>query len=368
MGNSPLVFHRGRLTTGLSAPPIPSRAMKSFFSAFPDKTNPWKDFSQAHRSAPVVFSLALTQDCGFHCAYCSAASRRPGIPLTTPQWKQVIAEAQEMGTAILQFTGGEPLLHPDLVEIIASADSRSMVNLFTSGQGLTLAKAKLLAKAGLFGISISLDSPDPQIHDGRRGVNGAYKIALEAMKNASQAGLFVASTMVIPDQLPTLESFIAHGKLLKALGVKELMVTKEIACGRGVNRLDGTSDLLPFIHQARKYLKMIITLPDELKGPGGMGCLAGGIYAYVSPTGDLFPCDFLPVTYGHVVQGSLKILWESMRDEIGLPRPFCMADQFRPGAGLSAQELPVDRAVLAAKLAKTTAMDFPGFYRILQGR
>lgn len=70
-----------------------------------------------------------------------------------------------MGVFWLGFTGGEPLLHKDLVEIVKSVGDDCAIKLFTTGSNLTPQLAKELKEAGLLYVSISLDHWDEAEHD-----------------------------------------------------------------------------------------------------------------------------------------------------------------------------------------------------------
>lgn len=90
-----------------------------------------------NRNLPNLLSLAVTDGCNARCGHCSfyEAVDDPGRSLLSlPELRQLIRDAQQLGVSILNLVGGEPLLRPDLAEIIASVDkSLSTVVLFTNG-------------------------------------------------------------------------------------------------------------------------------------------------------------------------------------------------------------------------------------------
>ena len=99
-------------------------------------------------------------------------------------------ELQDLGAVMVTLTGGEPLLRRDLEEIIELFDERSCLIVGTTGAGLTRQRARALRRSGLFGVGISLDSTNEEEHDRLRGVKGAFRIALDGLRAASEAGLY----------------------------------------------------------------------------------------------------------------------------------------------------------------------------------
>src|ERR1700688_4534707 len=85
---------------------------------------------------PLALIAELTHRCPLHCVYCSnpLELKTRADELSTEVWSRVFREAAEAGVLQIDFTGGEPLARPDLVDLIRSArESGLYVNLITSG-------------------------------------------------------------------------------------------------------------------------------------------------------------------------------------------------------------------------------------------
>src|SRR6266516_3500900 len=94
------------------------------------------------------------------------APQRPGPPLDTAAWLDVLSQAREMGAVQLGLSGGEPLLRDDLEEIVAHAHRLGFyVNLITSGVGLTERRAGTLKDAGLDHIQLSFQDSTRELND-----------------------------------------------------------------------------------------------------------------------------------------------------------------------------------------------------------
>ncbi len=113
--------------------------------------------------------ISLTDRCNLRCTYCMPAE---GLPFLPPPALMSLDEitrlariaVTEFGVRQIRFTGGEPLLRKDLVEIIrsvAALDPRPEISLTTNAIGLS-SRAEALAEAGLDRINVSLDSIHPE--------------------------------------------------------------------------------------------------------------------------------------------------------------------------------------------------------------
>ncbi len=126
-------------------------------------TQPFVDtFGRVHRDLRV----SLTDRCSLRCTYCMPAEGLPWLPsdeqLTTPELMRLVAIAVDHGIETVRLTGGEPLLRPDVVDVvarIAALPTAPEVSLTTNGLRLP-GLAAPLADAGLRRVNVSLDTLD----------------------------------------------------------------------------------------------------------------------------------------------------------------------------------------------------------------
>ena len=171
------------------------------------------------RPVPDQFSIAVVKACPNDCLHCSAPSRQGQI-LSSDVIKGAISQALDMGSYLVTFDGGEPMLRKDLPDLVSSVDQRAVATSFTSGYHLTLELARQLKEAGLYAVRISIDSPIEEQHDRFRGRKGAFQDALSGVRNALEAGLLVDLFMVTsPHNIDYLEDAFS---LAAELGVQEL--------------------------------------------------------------------------------------------------------------------------------------------------
>src|SRR5271155_2662042 len=107
---------------------------------------------------PLALIAELTHRCPLHCVYCSnpLELQSRGFELSTEVWTRVLKEAGDAGVLQVDFTGGEPLARPDLVELVRAARGSGLyVNLITSGLPLDERRLSELANAGLDHLQLS---------------------------------------------------------------------------------------------------------------------------------------------------------------------------------------------------------------------
>ncbi len=182
---------------------------------------------------PVVV-WNMTQRCNLKCVHCYAHAVEPSNhkdPISTDQAKTLIDDLAQFGAPVILFSGGEPLVREDLVELAKYATSKGMrAVISTNGTLITKAKAKELKEVGLSYVGISLDGAEA-VHDKFRGVTGSYKQALKGVENCQAEGLKVGLRFTINKRNA---SEIPHlFDLIEALEVPRICFYHLVYSGRG---------------------------------------------------------------------------------------------------------------------------------------
>jgi 12,18-didecarboxysiroheme deacetylase len=147
---------------------------------------------------PVVV-WNVTRQCNLKCVHCYAHAKATtgDNELTTAQGKTLINDLAQFGVPVLLFSGGEPLIRPDLPELAAYAVQKGMrAVISTNGTLITAETARILKDIGLSYVGISLDGME-DINDRFRGVKGAFASALEGIENCQSAGIKVGLRFTI---------------------------------------------------------------------------------------------------------------------------------------------------------------------------
>ncbi|MDA3900162.1 MAG: radical SAM protein [Spirochaetes bacterium] len=316
------------------APPMLSRAFMSNLLAVRDKEQHiFTQQAQARRSAPISFFLSITDKCNFNCTHCSAKNRQNGNELTTEEWKQVIYDIQNMGTSIIGLTGGEPLMHKNIVEIVQSISDKSTSILYTNGSLLTPKMAADLKNSGLWAVGISLDSFDEAEHNAVRNNDSSFKHAIQAVKNAASANLYPMCQLVGYRDRINKKFFLNYMKFAKKIGAKEVRVLEPIKSG-ALSKKDAsffltTNERIDLI-AIQRWINSKFGLPKmttfaNTESFDQFGCGAGTQHSYIMSHGELLPCDFVPLSFGNVRKKPVKELWTAMTDCIGNPKNGCFA-------------------------------------------
>ena len=374
-----IVKHEGRYVISSFTPPLPSLAFQQQAQATPEKENVFTQQMLAQRSAPISFFLSVTYDCKYGCIHCSAKGRKTGEELTTVQWKKVINSIQDMGTSVVGFTGGEPLLREDLDELIGAVDERSVSILYTNGQGFTLEKAQALKERGLYATGISLDTYDKEDFNNFRNDENAFDNSIEAIKNSRKAGLYTMIQTFLRKENVTKEFLFKFFKLAKKLKAHEVRILEPIRSGRLFN--NNQHEDLFFDKDARKKLIKLqfkinrrigfpkMTSFAHTESAEKYGCGAGTQHSYITPSGELLPCDFVPLSFGNVIKDDVKDLWLSMNKIIGLPKIGCFANKINKELReYKNKSFPLEKSISEEICLKHQNKTYPKYYLVLQGK
>lgn len=312
----PIALVNGMPAYDLTQPPLGSEAgARVLRSGF--------DFVVLGRQArPINMVLMTNTACDMKCRHCSARLyMKPGVrPLEDGEILDLVDQFVEMGGASLVFSGGEPTLHPRLVDLVDHVPKdKCVAAMFSNGSRLAELAEELKA-AGLFGTLVSLDSTRPEVHDAVRGREGGWRRAIAAAERLRDLGMLVGlSTYVTRPGLAD-GDFDSMVKLATERGMHQVFVFDTVPTGA----LLGEKDLV-LTREDRACLRELTKAQNARpEGPAvmgqswvnsceGFGCFAGFYQLYVGASGDVMPCDFTPVSFGNVRRERLETIWARMR-------------------------------------------------------
>src|SRR5512137_3042808 len=109
--------------------------------------------------------------------------------LPMEHFKTAIREAKPLGLSAVKLTGGEPLMHPEIVRLLEIVRREQLgLNVETNGVLCTAELAAEIAKSENPFVSMSLDGADAATHEWVRGVQGSFEKALQGIRNLVEAG------------------------------------------------------------------------------------------------------------------------------------------------------------------------------------
>ena len=291
---------------------------------------------------PRLIAWELTNACNLACIHCRASAIRDPTPdeLSTAEAKHFVDELVEYKPIII-ITGGEPLLRSDVYDIATYASGHGLrVVLATNGTLLTPDIVKKLKDVGIQRVSISIDGSTKKTHDVFRGEAGAFEAALRGIDILKNAGLsFQINTTItkrnlteipnIYDLALTLGASALHIFLLVPTGRGEEIESEEIPPEEYERVLNWfydksrTSRIQLKATCAPHYFRIMrqrakaegIKITKETHGFEAMtkGCLGGSGFCFVSSTGNVYPCGYLPALAGNIRQKPFKMIWEKSK-------------------------------------------------------
>jgi radical SAM protein with 4Fe4S-binding SPASM domain len=219
----------------------------------------------------------LTRACELKCRHCYARAGRPSPgELTTQEALQLIDQIAALGARILIFSGGEPLLRPDIYTLLQRATARGLKTLVsTNGVGIDERMAEGLKRAGTTYVGVSFDGLGT-VHDRIRGVKGAFDRALAALKVLNAVGVMTGVRFTLwRANLDQLEPLL---DLLEELGVRRFCLYHLVYSGRAADLMG--EDLTP--QERRVVVGYLIERALEWRD-GEIETVASpvdGVYAY----------------------------------------------------------------------------------------
>jgi MoaA/NifB/PqqE/SkfB family radical SAM enzyme len=286
--------------------------------------------AQGERPAanPTAAVVAVTDRCNSRCVMCDIWHRagRPGLP---PEAYRHLPPSLR----VINLTGGEPFLRPDLAEVVATIrQACPQARQILSTNGLALPRIRHLAPIlasidPALAVRVSIDGIGT-LHDRLRGVPGAYARARHALGSFQQAGisdLGISMTLVADN----VEEVIGVYNLAEELGIEfslTLVSESPIYYGQGKSSLRPSGAALaqrlaPLIRaeyrhwHPKRWLRAWFTqgLLDFARGaPVGrrpLPCDAAQGFFYLDPLGDVYGCHLLPNRLGSLVQAEWDALW-----------------------------------------------------------
>lgn len=211
---------------------------------------------------PVVV-WNVTKGCNLACEHCYAAAADPvDGELSTAEGKRLLDDLVEYGVPVVLFSGGEPLVRSDLVELVKhAADAGLRPVLSTNGTLLTRERARTLREAGLAYAGVSLDG-HRETNDAFRGRAGAFNDAVAGMRACLDVGLKTGLRYTVTrDTVGDLNEVV---DLLTDVGVDRFCFYHLDYGGRGVNIVD--TDLSP--ERRRAVVRRLCDLTREYHAAG----------------------------------------------------------------------------------------------------
>lgn len=290
-----------------------------------------------------LIAWEVTRSCNLACKHCRAEAHMDPYPgeFSTDEAKALIDTFPETGDPIIIFTGGEPLMRPDIFELVAYARDKGLRCVMApNGTLITPEVARKMAEAGISRCSISIDGPEAVSHDAFRGVPGAFDAAMRGIQYLKDAGIeFQLNSTVTKSNLGSFKDIF---RLADGLGAAAWHIFLLVPMGRAAELAGEVitaaeyEEVLNWFYDFRKTTKMHLKatcaphyyriMRQRAAGEGiavtpetfGMdavtrGCLGGTGFCFISHTGQVQPCGYLELDCGNVRETPFPEIWRSSR-------------------------------------------------------
>jgi MoaA/NifB/PqqE/SkfB family radical SAM enzyme len=264
--------------------------------------------------SPYIVEFRVTENCNSQCVMCNAWKNKFVNELSTKEIKDALGQLRDIGVNTMIFIGGEPLLRPDIGQLVKEASLLKFPIILLVTNGLLLEeKAKELLENGITNITVSVDGIGHG-HEIIRGIPGSYEKAIRGIKTVQKLkedmNLNVAVTLITNmlmkqnvDTIPQLVE-LSHDlhafwsfnlldsniDLFKGISLSEISVEDMAKIDETIDYLtkvrnespDVISSCEHMLRYARKYLKKE-NLDD-------FHCVHGYEALHVRSNGDVHPC------------------------------------------------------------------------------
>lgn len=276
--------------------------------------NKVKYFGAEDYWTPDLISIELTHKCPLKCKHCYIDAGE-GSFISYDKIIELINECEELGVDSIQLTGGEPLLHPKVFEIISYAlDKNIKVVLFTSGVVFSdeiFQKFNNYRGEKKLSIQVSVDGLKNN-HDAFRGVDGSFERTVTFIKKMREIGVEVIAATTVHNQ-----SFDELSKIVEfeeKMGVSICRIspitfmgraTKEVANKRNVNIVREYIKELAEKFNSDTFKVLYFESEEESKSHK-KNCGLGQTGLKIDPNGDVYPCLMSDVTYDNIYFNTIK--------------------------------------------------------------
>jgi pyrroloquinoline quinone biosynthesis protein E len=277
-------------------------------------------------SSPLALIAELTHRCPLHCVYCSNPLEltQRSTELSAEVWSRVFREASELGVLQADFTGGEPLTRPDILELIRAARGAGLyANLITSGLPLDEPRLEALIQAGLDHFQLSFQGAREEIAQEISGTK-AHAQKLRVLEWLKRHHVAVTLNFVIHrrniDQLPEMLT------LAESSSASRVEFANVQYYGWAFANRDS---LLPTREQLTQSIDFLKKSQERLAGKIKVEYVVPDYYAkypkpcmggwgrkliLITPSGDALPCHAARVipglSFDNVKDRALREIWE----------------------------------------------------------
>jgi len=244
--------------------------------------------------------LQITERCNLHCAHCFMSAGNYGDDMSSGNIRnRIIPKLKECKVISVTLTGGEPFVHPDIIEMVyllRNADIK--VSICTNGTLISQDQIEMLAKIGNVHLNVSLDGFRAESHGKFRGDKTSFVKTIETIRRLGQHRL-LHGLLVTPNNLAEITEYAELCEFAIQNKATYVLMNPLSAMGRGVktrSNLKASDEMMQQIRDITfpfsNYIQILyVRFPNSQKLPL-ISCEAGRII-YIFVHGEVAVCPYL---------------------------------------------------------------------------
>lgn len=259
------------------------------------------------QSIPLRSIIELTYRCNFDCIHCYIVPSREKEELSTLSVKRAIDQLAEAGCLTLTFSGGEPLLRRDFIELARYArKQRFAVRLFTNGSLIDENMADEIRTLHPLSIDISLYGASEKTYREITGSGKNFRAVLRGIENVRRHNLKIVL------KFPLMRENAAELEEMKMIArewnlpyrIDPHLTPRDDGNIQPLEHLIDEAEMCRYIQKDLEYPPVVKREPDDIV------CTIGRNNIAISPYGDVYPCVQLKTRLGNILNESLISLWK----------------------------------------------------------
>lgn len=244
--------------------------------------------------------IKITDRCDLRCAHCFVSATAAGSDMNLSSLTAALPRLQAARVATVTLTGGEPLVHPELLSILTLLRGSDFdVTICTNGVSLTVELIETAHRLGNIKFNVSLDGLSRESHGKFRGNRESFDITLAHTRRLADEGL-LKGILSTPNKLADVSEYEQLYALVTDLGADYLLMNPLSSFGRGIN----SHGRLRADTMAMVEIESRITARRDSRGPEAVyirfpnesrpltSCIAGDLF-YVFVNGEVTVCPYL---------------------------------------------------------------------------
>lgn len=276
-----------------------------------------RSLQYAHQNLiPLIATIEITQVCNLSCSHCYNYDRSQPMPenlkekaLSKDEILSVIDQLIDLGSLYINFSGGEALTHPHIIEFVKRVRQKhSEPRLKSNGELLSENTCRELYRAGLAGLDVSVYGFSEKIYEEFCHRKTARDKVYQGMLNAKNAGLDIHASLISHrgsvNELAKMISWCKKNEI-------PFQITSEVT-----ERLDGSDGARKHEITTDQYRNLLAD--EELAAyfsfkndEHALQCSCARSVIGISSTGDIYPCVGAPLKAGNTRDEKIEVVWNN---------------------------------------------------------